>query len=101
MRVTAAGQKKTARPLEPACGNRRENGVLLNSCAGNIAIHIETKVQKNNNMTRGISTIPFHFIGRNDNASANRNMRTPQRLLGPGVIIAITSPSFISTPSAQ
>jgi hypothetical protein len=70
-------EKHRALPLEAERGSRYENDVLLNSCAGNIAMHIAIIVQKNNNMTRGISTIPFHFFGRNDNASANGNMPTP------------------------
>jgi hypothetical protein len=75
MRGQALGAKTA--PLEAERGSRSENYGLLDSCAGNVAIHIETIVQKNNNMTRWISTIPFHFFGWNDNASANGNMRTP------------------------
>jgi hypothetical protein len=57
---------------------RYENDVLLNSCAANIAIHLAIiDVQENNNMTRGISTIPFQFFGWNDKTSADGNMRTP------------------------
>ena len=58
----------------------------LNSCAGNIAKHIASRIaQKNNSMAGGISTIPFQLVGRNDKASANRNMRAPQRYVGPGI----------------
>ena len=59
---------------------------LLNSCAGNVAKDIASRIaQKNNSMAGGISTIPFQLVGRNDNASANRNMRAPQRYVGPGI----------------
>jgi hypothetical protein len=58
-----------------AFSRRTNQEVLLNSCAGNIAIHIAIRAQENNNMTGGISTIPFQLVGRNYNARANRNMR--------------------------
>ena len=65
------------RALEAERGSRYENDVLLNSCAGNIAKHIAIMAQENNNMARGISTIPFQLVGRNANTSANGNMRAP------------------------
>ena len=63
-----------------------EFDALLNSRAGNVAKHIASRIaQKNNSMASRISTIPFQLMGRNDNASANRNMRAPQRYVGPGI----------------
>ena len=75
--------------VDIAIGGRvfaNDRDALLNSCAGNVAKHIASRIaQKNNSMASGISTIPFQLVGRNDNASANRNMRAPQRYVGPGI----------------
>ena len=72
--------------LAARCPLMTEIDALLNSCAGNVAKHIVSRIaQKNNNMASGISAIPFQLVGRDDNASANRNMRAPQRYVGPGI----------------
>lgn len=77
---------KWASQLAAECPLVTEFDALLNSCAGNVAKHIASRIaQKNNSMASGISTIPFQLVGRNDNASANRNMRAPQRYVWPGI----------------